>query len=137
MTFLKNLGDKLGSAAGTAAEKAKKMADISKLNSTISSEEKQISQAYVDIGKQIFELEKDNPESPAAELCQKILAAQQAIEELKQRIEDLKSDEKPVVTPLDKQPSAVADRKFCGNCGAANSASSKFCNSCGAPMNQP
>ena len=150
MAFLKNLGEKIGSAAGSAADKAKKMAETSKLNSAISTEEKHINQAYMDIGKQIFEQDKDNPDSLVAEHCNKIIAAQHTIEELKQKIADLnKVEEKPVVIEAEVLPPVVdavveapqpqvesAPRKFCSNCGAENNISSKFCNACGQPMNQ-
>ena len=151
MAFLKNLGEKIGSAAGSAADKAKKMAETSKLNSAISAEERQINQAYLEIGKQIFEQDRDKLESPVAEQCNKILASQHTIEELKLKIADInKTEEKPVVVesvevhpPVVEvvveapQPQAEAPaRKFCSNCGAENNVNSKFCNGCGQPMNQ-
>lgn len=146
MAFLKNLGDKIGSAASSAAEKAKKMAEISKLNSAIGTEEKHINQAYFEIGKQTFELDKDNPASPVAELCQKILLSQQTIEELKQKIVHLKTEETPPALEKEEKPaveetvaspaqtSAPGTRKFCSKCGTANNATSRFCSGCGAPM---
>lgn len=151
MTFLKNLGEKIGSAAGSAAAKAKEMAEIAKLNSAIGTEEKHINQAYLEIGKLVFELDKDNPESPVAEHCNKILAAQQSIAELRQKIAALKEDDKPpVVEKVEEKPILVEAvvveqpqveaqsapaRKFCPNCGAENNVNSKFCNGCGQPMN--
>lgn len=91
----KKIGDVAGSAADMAkdaAEKAKDMAEISKLNSIISSEEKKIQQFYLEIGEIIFEQDKENPESPVAELCNKVLAAKQTIENLKQQILEIKED---------------------------------------------
>ncbi|NYB73258.1 hypothetical protein HZF24_03800 [Sedimentibacter hydroxybenzoicus DSM 7310] len=46
MAFLNNLGKKISDAAGTATEKAKDFAETTKLNSAISSEEKQINQYF-------------------------------------------------------------------------------------------
>jgi uncharacterized small protein (DUF1192 family) len=91
MAFFNDLGKKIGTAAGAAADKAKEVAEVTKLNSRISSEEKQIEKLYTEIGKAIFELQKDDSASPVAELCTKITTLQKNIEELKQQIEDVKN----------------------------------------------
>jgi hypothetical protein len=92
MAFLDKLGKKLGDVADTAADKAKDFAETTKLNSEISAEEKQITQYLLEIGKKIFEQEKDNPDSPFAELCGKIAVSQKAIEDLKLKIEEIKKN---------------------------------------------
>jgi len=92
MAFLDKLGKKLGDAAETATEKAKDFAETTKLNQAISAEEKQITQYFLDLGKFIFESEKDNPESPVADWCSKIVSSQQTIEELKRKIVEIKTD---------------------------------------------
>lgn len=94
MAFLDNLGKKISDAAGTATEKAKDFAETTKLNSAIYSEEKQINQYFMEIGKMTFERDKDNPESPAAELIGKIIASQQTIDDLEKKIEEIKLDNK-------------------------------------------
>ncbi len=91
MAFFNELGKKIGNVAETATDKAKEIAEVTKLNSTISSEEKQIKQYYREIGQFIFERDKENPDSPVSELCQKILASQQNIEDLKQKISEIKN----------------------------------------------
>lgn len=90
MGFLKDLGGKLQDVTETAADKAKDFAEITKLNNTISAEEKQIKEYYLEIGQLIFEQFKDKPDSPVAAYCNKILASQQKIEELKQKISEIK-----------------------------------------------
>ncbi len=92
MEIFGKIGKKIGDVAGSAADKAKDMAEISKLNSIISSEEKKIQQYYLEIGEMIFEQDKENPDSPAADLCNKILAAKQIIANLKQEIAQIKED---------------------------------------------
>ncbi|WP_313339666.1 hypothetical protein [Sedimentibacter sp.] len=92
MAFLNNLGKKLSDAAGTATEKAKDFAETTKLNSAISSEEKQINQYYIEIGKLIFEQERNNPDSPVADLIGKIIDSLQNIDDLKRKIEEIKLD---------------------------------------------
>lgn len=149
MAFLKNLSGKIGSAAGSAADKARKLAEITKLNSAISAEEKAINKSYLEIGRQTFEQEQANPDSPVAELCQEILAAQQRIEELQQRIVELKSEGTGDVTEetaeaqaagFAEQPAQVKEsapsHRFCTECGAENTSESKFCVSCGSNMSQ-
>ena len=91
MAFLNNLGKKIGSAAEATAGKAKEVAEVTKLKSKINDEEKQIEKLYTEIGKTIFEQDKDNPESSVAELCSKILSSQENIMELKQRVEEVKN----------------------------------------------
>ena len=92
MAFFNDLGKKLSDAAGTATEKAKDFAETTKLNSAISSEEKQINQYLIEIGKIIFEQNKDNPDSPMADLISKIVTSQEAISVLKRKIEENKLD---------------------------------------------
>lgn len=94
MSFLNNLGKKLGDVAESATDKAKDFAETSKLNSAISVEEKQITQYFLEIGKTIFEQEKYNPDSPVADLCNKISKSLQTIEELKNKITEIKLDNK-------------------------------------------
>ena len=90
MAFLNKIGKAIGDAAGTATEKAKDFAETTKLNNAISSEEKQINQYFLEIGKYVFEQERNNPESPVAETCDKIVASLQNIEELKRKITEIK-----------------------------------------------
>ncbi len=92
MAFLDKLGKKIGEVADTASEKAKDFAETTKLNQAISAEEKQISKYFLDLGKYVFEKEKDNPDSPIAEICNKIVSSQNEIEELKRKIMEVKAD---------------------------------------------
>lgn len=90
MAFLNNLGKKIGSAAEATASKAKEVAEVTKLNAKISDEEKQIEKFYTEIGKIIYQQDKENPQSPVADLCAKILLAQENIQQLRQRVEEIK-----------------------------------------------
>jgi Na+/phosphate symporter len=92
MAFLNKIGKAIGDAAGTATEKAKDFAETTKLNNAISGEEKQINQYFLEIGKYVFEQERNNPESPVAEACGKIIASLRNIEELKRKIAEIKLD---------------------------------------------
>lgn len=92
MAFLDKIGKKIGDVAGSATDMAKDFAETTKLNSEISAEEKQINQWFLEIGKLIFENEKENPDSVVAEFIAKIKSSQQSIEELKRKIEEIKTD---------------------------------------------
>ncbi len=92
MAFLDKIGKAIGDAAGTASEKAKDFAETTKLNSAISTEEKQINQYFLEIGKYVFEEDKNNPESPYTEIFSKITDSLKNIEELKRKIQEIKLD---------------------------------------------
>lgn len=92
MAFLKNLGNKIGEVAGDAAEKAKDLAEITKLKSEISGEQKKIQQAFIDLGKIYYEDVKDAEDGPGVEFCLAIKAAQAAIAELEAKINSIKND---------------------------------------------
>jgi hypothetical protein len=92
MAFLDKIGKKIGDVAGSATDMAKDFAETTKLNSEISAEEKQINHLFMEIGKFIFESEKENPDSAVAELIGKIKLSQQTIEELKRKIEEIKTE---------------------------------------------
>ena len=92
MAFLNKIGKAIGDAAGTASEKAKDFAETTKLNNAVSVEEKQINQYFLEIGKYVFEEERNNPESPYAEIFSKITNSLRNIEELKRKIQEIKLD---------------------------------------------
>ncbi|MDX9917791.1 MAG: hypothetical protein RBT15_07215 [Gudongella sp.] len=92
MAFLKNLGEKISGAAVDAADKAKEFADVTRLKNEIAGEEKKIQQSFVELGKLYFETIKDNTEGPGIEHCQAIRAAEAAIAELKEKIEQVKTN---------------------------------------------
>lgn len=92
MAFLNKIGKAIGDAAGTASEKAKDFAETTKLNSAISTEDKQINQYFLEIGKYVFEEDRNNPESPYAEIFSKITDSLKNIEELKRKIQEIKFD---------------------------------------------
>ncbi|MDO4540179.1 MAG: zinc ribbon domain-containing protein [Syntrophomonadaceae bacterium] len=149
MAFFNDLGKKIGNAAATAAEKTKEAAataadkakdtvEITKLNNAISAEEKNIAQFYSEIGKIFYDLEKNNPASPAAEQCTAISDAVDRIQEMKDKIvaikeEDDRSDA-PVEAPAAAAPVTDTSSKFCTECGTANGQETRFCQNCGKPL---
>lgn len=92
MAFLDKLGKAIGDAAGTASEKAKDFTETTKLKNAVSAEEKQINQYFLEIGKYVFEEERNNPDSPLAEVFNKVTDSLRNIEELKRKIAEIKFD---------------------------------------------
>ena len=92
MGFFEELGKKIGSATDTAADKAKKLAEVSRLKSLILAEDKQIDKLYSEIGKQIYERDKDDDESPVEALCKKITECEAGIAKYRKEIDDIKND---------------------------------------------
>ena len=130
MAFFENLGKKIGSVAETAADKANEFAEVTKLNNSISSEQKQIDGLFIEIGKLIFEREKDDPDSPIAELCRKILINQNNIAEFQSKIDQIKGS-----NGQNAGNAAQTGVNHCASCGAVMPENGKFCQSCGTPFN--
>jgi membrane protease subunit (stomatin/prohibitin family) len=90
----------------------------------------------MEIGKKVFEMEKDDPSSPVAELCQKIIAAQETIASLNAKIQLIKTDGQPsAAAPAAPTAAATTGKKFCPSCGAEIVGDAKFCQGCGSPIN--
>ena len=74
---------KLTEAADLAVDKAKDLAETGKQKMDIAAEEKELQNLYAQIGKSVYHLEKDNPESIYAAECANIKERLQRIDELK------------------------------------------------------
>ena len=87
MAFLDDISKKISTAADLAADKAKELADTGKLKLDIAAEEKEMQKLYAEIGKSVYVLEKDDPESRYAAECYKITEHQMKIDALKAEAE--------------------------------------------------
>lgn len=87
MAFLDDFGKKLSTAADLAVDKAKDLAETGKLKLDVAAEEKEIQNLYVQIGKAVYHLEKENPDSVYVAECLQITERLQKIEDLKQEAE--------------------------------------------------
>jgi len=117
MGIFDGLGKNISSAASSAAQKTKEVAETAKINMSINSKESDIKQAYNTIGEMLYAKYRGE-ELPAeiAELCTNIDNIKAEIAELKQRI--------------------IVLRKIviCPGCGAENGDTAKFCVQCGATL---
>ena len=116
MAFFDDLGKKLTQAGQTAAQKTKEIAEIAKLNSQISDEDKRIESNYSQIGKLYVTLHGENCESDFTEMISAIRESEKKIAEYRQQISDIKGIVK------------------CEKCGAEVANGAAFCSACGAPM---
>lgn len=92
MAFLKDLGSKISTVAGDAADKAKELAEITKLKTDISSEQKKIQQAFINLGKLYYEDIKNIEAGPGVEFCNEIKTAEATIADLEAKIEQVKGN---------------------------------------------
>lgn len=116
MAFFNDLGKKVSQMGQITIQKTKDYADIAKINSGISDEEKRIENLYKQIGKQYVETHKTDFEPEYAEMIGQLEEARVRIEELKNQIQSIKG----VVR--------------CPNCGAEVVNNSLFCSSCGTKI---
>lgn len=116
MAFFDDLGKKLSQAGQSAVQKTKEMADIAKLNSAISDEEKRIDNSYLEIGKLYVSLHDAEHEADFDSLIAAIHESEAKVKDYQQQIKDIKGVVK------------------CEKCGAEVPSNAAFCSSCGAPM---
>ncbi len=125
-TFTKGLG-----------EKAKGNYDVLTLNNKISSSEKEMNKLFGMLGKQYFDLHKDDPEEALAEVVNNIISTEASIEELKKLVEETKTATAAVqlTSPVQNDQAgnggAGVNKKTCMFCGAPIDDDSVFCSVCG------
>ncbi len=113
MSFFDNLGDKLQSTGKDIANKAKDLAEITKLNAKVASEQDKLKEAYRTIGEKYYEAHAELPDPEFVEYFEAITAAKEAIAAAKDEIAEIKGV------------------KLCTTCGAEMSKEAMFCSSCG------
>lgn len=124
MAFLDNIGKRVSGFGQDVATKTRNMADISRLNSAITEQERQIETAFSNIGKAYYANHKDDPHAEEMENITYINEAYVRIQQYKAQISQLKG---------------IAN---CPTCGAEISSTSPFCSFCGnatgfVPPTQP
>lgn len=119
MDFFNKAKEKISKTSSDVAKKAKDLTEIAKLNSQISSNESRIKEAYLEIGKYVYENLKDNAPQEMAEKMTAIDTAKAEIERLKAEILKVKGSQK------------------CEQCGNEVDLNVAFCPSCGNKMPEP
>ncbi len=115
MAFLENLGKKIGETAQAAAKKSSEIVEVTKLNANISSEEDKIQKLYTQMGKAAYQKfsETGNTEEYLREACEQVVAHEQNIKALREKIAEVKGI------------------KTCSGCGAEMERMQIFCSKCG------
>ena len=116
MAFFEEFGKKISKMGQTTVQKTKDFADITKLNSSITDEEKKINQIYFQIGKQYVELHGEAAENEFLDLISKIREGKERILEYQAEIEKIRGVMR------------------CEKCGAEISLNSGFCSNCGSKI---
>ena len=92
--ILNTLGTVAGKTRGfaeKAADKAKDVANIAKLNMELSAEKDTIEKAYLEIGKLYYETRKNSPDGFFVQLCDEITLANDNITKILSELDDLKA----------------------------------------------
>lgn len=119
MAFLDDLSRKLTQVGQEAASQTKVFAETTRINAKISDEERQLDAMFLQLGRNFFEANKDNPNAAFAESINNIKDALHRIDMYKSDIRRARG----VVT--------------CPQCGAEVSINVQFCSYCGSRMPQP
>ena len=114
--MFKEFTNKVSTKSAEAVQKAKDMAEIATLNSQIKAERGGVNNAYIAIGKAVFDAECDNEDSLHKEPIDSIKRKFEKIKKLEEQIERIKNQgtkvEKPVevevVKSAEETPSNVS-----------------------------
>lgn len=90
MDFIEKLGDTITAKGKEAADKAKDFAEIASLRSQISTCEEVIKKNYMEIGKLFMEQYADDPEAPFEKQRRAIKNAQNGVDDLQRKINEIK-----------------------------------------------
>lgn len=138
MTFFDELGKKLSAAAGTAADKAKDLGEITKLKTQILGVQSDINSSLLELGRKVYEQEKRNTESAYAADCAAITGLHEQVESLRARIALVKSDDTSDDDCVIKTEEAPAEEGTasvkCPACGEPAQLGAAFCTKCGAKL---
>lgn len=119
MAFLEKIRETVTDTSKMVAQKAKDVAEVTKLNSQISTEETKIKEAYLAIGKRYFE-------ENIGEVSDAYINDFTIVNEAKAR-----------VLELQEQIKTIKGIFSCPSCGAEVTTDSSFCSSCGTKIEAP
>jgi len=116
MSILDGIGKKISQTGQTAVQKTREVADVAKINSMISEEERNINNNYFSVGKLYVAIFGTNPTEEFLGMMAAISESEKKIREYRQQIQDIKGIQR------------------CEQCGADVAKGSAFCNNCGNAM---
>ena len=108
-------------------EKAKGNYDLLALNNKISGSQKEMNNLLSELGRQYFDMHRNDPEDELSDLIEEIMKLESSIEELKKLAEETKTATAAVsLTASSEEKGAV-----CPKCGSRLDKDSVFCSVCG------
>ena len=154
MPIFENLTKRVTDTAKAAAKKSGDIVEVTKLNMSIGTEEDKIETVYTEIGKAVYDIytKGEDVGEEFRDLCEKIRTHQKNIEEIKQKILELKNVKlcPSCSTELEldiafcpkcgtkqeiPQPKAEEPKeKICPSCGVVNVPEFMFCGKCGTKL---
>ena len=154
MAFFDKLSKTVTEASQKTIAKTKELADASKLNSTISEQERAINIQYLKLGKLYATIHREDFEEAFAEMMSNISQAEAKIQECKNQIMEIKGVRKcercgaevPMTSAFCQacgagmpkvQTATAPDQLKCPRCGAEVKKGMRFCTSCGKAMEAP
>ncbi len=137
MAFFKEMKEKITEGVQDATKKTTDLLEISKLNSSISTEKDLINAAKIQIGDKVFAMYKAGESLPdgVADDLRNIETRLETITGLEQKINDIKSAaeagkaERAAAAPQAGEKPATG--RFCSGCGNPLTEGVMFCGSCG------
>lgn len=99
--MFKEFTNKVSAKSAEAVQKAKDMAEIASINSQIKNEREGVKNAYIAIGKAVFDAECDNENSVHKEPIDSIKRKFEKIKEFERQIEEIKNRGVVVDKPVD------------------------------------
>ena len=127
MAILEDLTQKAKDVAFVAADKAKDVAELTKITLAIAGEQREMDKSYRSIGEWfVNEYEGEIPDA-VRDLVEAVIASKSKIADLEAAKATIKAED-PQAEP------ETAGEKTCPVCG--NQSDSKFCPRCGAPMGE-
>jgi TRAP-type C4-dicarboxylate transport system substrate-binding protein len=115
--------DKLKNKTQDVVRGAKDYSDTARQKSLIAEEEKKIAALYEQTGKNFYETQQPDPETPLGKFCLAIKASFDRISGYEEEIRKIKD--------VKQTPSGGAVKRFCTGCGAGLVGGTAFCASCG------
>lgn len=154
MAFFDDLGKRASMTTARAMAKAQEISEISKINASISEEEKKVNAAYYQIGKLYVSLHGEEGEENFSSLVATVVECEKKISAYRDQINVIKGVQRcekcgaevmigaafcnTCGTPLPKAENIPSnDSVKCNSCGATNKTGDRFCTSCGKPMVLP
>ena len=119
MDFFNKVGSTISSKSKDVTKKAKELAEIAKLTGQIAEKEESVKGAYIELGKYVYDTQKEDAPEEVTEKFAVIDATVEEIDHLKKEIRRLKG------------------RQECPDCGKEVSYSAAFCSYCGAKLPEP